>query len=82
MSWENEARRILKIELVRYSFTYKRLALHLENMGVKETERSVGNKMQRGTFSFLFFLQCMKAMGARSITIDLDDVEAVPKRKV
>lgn len=71
MNWENEARRILKAELVRRGITYERLASRLEAIGVKETERSIANKMSRGTFAFTFVLQCMKAIGADVLTIDL-----------
>lgn len=71
INWENEARRILKAEIVRRGLTYSLLAKRLQAMGFHETERSVANKMSRGTFSFVFFLQCMKAMGANSINFEL-----------
>ena len=77
MNWENEARRILRAELVRRGLTYQRLAGHLQAIGLDETERSIANKMSRGTFTFVFFLQCVKAMGANSISFDVT-VEAAP----
>lgn len=67
MNWENEARRIVKAELVRRGFTYERLAKRLKTIGINETERSIANKMSRGTFSFVFFLQCMQAIGNREV---------------
>lgn len=69
MNWENEARRILKAELARRGVTYERLAGRLEAIGVKETERSIANKMSRGTFPFTFVLQCIKAIGADALTL-------------
>lgn len=54
MNWESEARRIVKAELVRRGMTYSRLAALLCTIGVEETERSVANKMSRGSFSFVF----------------------------
>jgi len=45
MNWENEARRIVRAELVRRGITYKGLAARLVAIGVKETERSIANKM-------------------------------------
>jgi len=71
MNWENEAKRIVRSELVRRGLTYHELAARLQRMGIEETERSIANKMSRGTFSFVFFLQCMKAIGASSVSIDL-----------
>lgn len=71
MNWENEARRIVKAELVRRGVTYERLAGRLKAIGVQETERSIANKMSRGSFPFTFVLQCMRAIGADTLTIDL-----------
>lgn len=71
MSWDNDARNILKAEIVRRGLTYERLAKLMSACGIHETARSITNKLSRGTFSFIFFLQAMQAMGARSVTIDL-----------
>ena len=73
MSWPNQARAILKAELARKGVTYQRLAARLYTLGVVETERSIANKMSRGTFSFIFFLQCMKAVGVKSVDVDLQE---------
>jgi len=80
VNWENEARRILKAEIVRRGLTYAVLAKRLQAIGVHETERSLANKMSRGTFSFVFFLQYMKAMGASSISFELM-VDVDPPRR-
>ena len=80
VNWENEARRILKAEIVRRGLTYAVLAKRLQAIGVHETERSLANKMSRGTFTFVFFLQCMKAMGASSISFELM-VDVDPPRR-
>jgi hypothetical protein len=73
VNWVNEARRIVRAELVRRGVTYERLAKRLQAMGVRETERSIANKMSRGTFSFVFVLQCLKAIGAESVSFELTD---------
>lgn len=68
--WNNEARRILKAELARRDLTYKQLLKQLHEAGmVEETERSIVNKVSRGTFSFAFFIMCMRALGAEQIDI-------------
>ncbi|MDP9009991.1 MAG: DUF6471 domain-containing protein [Pseudomonadota bacterium] len=81
MNWENEARRIVRAELVRRGITYKGLAARLVAIGVKETERSIANKMSRGTFTFVFVLQCLQAVGAKSITMEIAVGKSMRKRK-
>lgn len=70
MDWNIEAKRVLRTELVRRGITYRVLSEMLEKIGVIETERSIQGKIARGTFSFTFFLQCMKAMGAKKVELD------------
>ena len=81
MNLENEARRIVRAELVRRGIAYKGLAARLVAIGVKETERSIANKMSRGTFSFVFVLQCLHAIGAKSMTVELVVHKSMGKRK-
>lgn len=69
MDWNVEARRILQTELARKGLTYKGLVLLLEDIGVEESEKSVANRIARGTFSFAFFLQCMKALEVKVVQI-------------
>lgn len=71
VNWQLEARRILRAELARRDWTYARLVSALGKIGVEESVRSVTNKLSRGTYSFAFFLQCMKAMGRANVEIDL-----------
>ena len=74
MNWEQEARGILRSEMSRRRITYKILAARLEGMGLPETYKSVASKVGRGTFSFTFFLQSMRAMGVRQVDLaPLDD---------
>lgn len=78
--WNLEARRVLRGELARRDIGYKKLALLLERIGVSETERSIANKMSRGSFSFVFFLQCMKSLGRPTVEINLNEIEvSLPK---
>jgi hypothetical protein len=71
MDWTRRARQILRAELTRDGVNYAELARRLQGLGVEETERSIPNKMSRGTFPFTFFLQCMQALGKKSVTLDL-----------
>lgn len=76
MDWNDEAYRLLKRELVRRRVTYARLQRQLAAMGVEETERSIASKISRGAFSFAFFVQCMRAIGAQQV--DISAVEPLP----
>jgi hypothetical protein len=72
--WNMEARRILKAELARKDISYKRLAQLLEVEGVTESASGITNKLSRGTFSFAFFLQCMRAIGRTHVEINLNEI--------
>ncbi|MGA9917724.1 DUF6471 domain-containing protein [Paraburkholderia sp. BCC1884] len=74
IDWNREAKRLLRAELVRRQIGYKQLAVLLEGLGVEETERSIANKISRGAFTFVFFLQCMKALRRPAVHIDLTDI--------
>ncbi|HRD95744.1 MAG TPA: DUF6471 domain-containing protein [Rubrivivax sp.] len=78
--WTTESKRLLRSELVRRGYTYHQLAEALAGIGLPETERSVANKMSRGSFSFAFFLQCMAAMGRPSVDLDLTGARALAEK--
>ncbi|MDB5823677.1 MAG: hypothetical protein JWR21_2381 [Herminiimonas sp.] len=67
-NWRREARRLLQVELARKDIGYKELSRALESVGVDETAKALSNKINRGTFSFSFFLQCMAALKVDSIS--------------
>lgn len=48
---------------------YKELSRALETLGIEESPKVLSNKINRGTFSFAFFLQCMRALGVRTVTL-------------
>jgi hypothetical protein len=71
VDWEAEARRILKAELARAGMSYKALVKRLEAMGIEDNESAIANRISRGKFSLAFFLQCLQAIGVR--TVDVSD---------
>jgi uncharacterized protein DUF6471 len=75
MEWTGEARQVLKAEIKRQGLGYKALAARLRDIGIEETERSITNKLSRGTFSFVFVLQCMHVMGVGVLRVEIADVE-------
>jgi hypothetical protein len=73
-NWEIEAERLLKAELARKGVTYKVLATKLAAIGVTDTESAIANKINRGKFQMVFFMQCMKAIGVDTVSIAPQDV--------
>jgi hypothetical protein len=70
--WQAQAKGIIRGELKRRNLSYRDLADRLEALGVKETERNISNKIARGGFTAVFFLQCMEAIGVRNLQLDAD----------
>jgi hypothetical protein len=60
--WKREARKVLRVQLDLKDVTYKGLSRALLSVGVDEEPKALANKIARGTFSFSFFLQCMRAL--------------------
>jgi len=69
MDWNQEARGLLRAEMARRKISYKILANRLEKIGVQESVKGIANKIGRGTFSFAFFLQCMKALEIQHVEL-------------
>jgi hypothetical protein len=70
IDWQREARRIVQVELARKDIGYKELSRALETAcGVDIDPKALSNKVGRGTFSFAFFLQCMRALGVDTISL-------------
>ena len=61
---------ILKGELKRRNVSYRELAERVEAMGIHETERNINNKISRGGFTAVFFVQCLKAIGCETLRLD------------
>lgn len=62
-NWELKARNIFKAEMVKQGLTYRNLAEKLAQKSVTYSEQVLINKINRGKFSFSFFLECMSAIG-------------------
>jgi hypothetical protein len=57
----------------RSALSYVDLAQRMEVIGLKVNDRTLANKIATGSFSTVFFLQCMEAIGVRSIQLDTGD---------
>lgn len=69
-AWKKKAKNMLKAELKRRGVSYESLIAKLKAMGVDENYNSVNTKLNRGSFSFVFALQCFKAIDAKEIRLD------------
>ena len=68
--WVQLAKRCMKVELVRRGLSYEDMRLKLEKIGVEKSEQNLRTTINRGTFSFAFFLQCMRALEMTKFSLD------------
>jgi hypothetical protein len=71
--WTDKTKGILKAEIARRHLTYREVAEKLGEHGISETEANLRNKISRGGFSAVFFVQCLVAIGAH--TVRLHEIE-------
>jgi len=69
-NWQEIVKGMLKAELKRRNLSYADLAEKLRSIGVKDNDRNISNKIARGTFTAVFFMQCMEAIGCRTIHLE------------
>ena len=67
--WSKLASSIVKAELARRDISYDKLQQKMAEFGIKETANAINVKINRGTFSFAFFLQVMQAIGAHTLRL-------------
>jgi hypothetical protein len=68
--WQGQVKGLLKAELKKRNLSYADLAAKLAAMGVNETDRNISNKVSRGSFTAVFFVQCLAAIGCHTIHLD------------
>ncbi len=69
VEYETRAKNLLRGELRRRGITTAELAEKLATIGIQETERNLNNKISRGGFTTAFLLQCLEAIGCRSLQL-------------
>jgi Domain of unknown function (DUF6471) len=70
--WQARVKAMLKAELKRRNVSYKELAERLGQIGVKDSEANIANKISRGGFSAVFLVQCLDAIGCRTLAVASD----------
>jgi hypothetical protein len=67
--WPKKVKSILKSELKRKGISYKELTEKLAEIGVMDSERNIANKLARGSFTAVFFVQCLVAIGCQNLDL-------------
>ena len=67
--WQAEVKGMLKAEIKRRNLTYEQLSGKLAEIGVHETTDNLRVKISRGGFSAVFFVQCLRAIGCRTLQL-------------
>lgn len=70
VDWQAHVKGILKAELKRRHVGYKHLADLLGKLGIQETEANIKNKISRGGFTAVFFVQCLQAIGCHTVHLE------------
>jgi uncharacterized protein DUF6471 len=68
--WQADVKGMLKAELKRRNLSYADLAEKLGAIGIEDNERNISNKIGRGTFTAVFFVQCLEAIGCQTLHLD------------
>ena len=68
--WEQRVKGLLKAELKKRGLGYRELVEKLEAVGISETERNIANKISRGGFTAVFFVQCLSAIGCHTLRLE------------
>ena len=71
--WKAQAKQLIRAELKRRDLSYADLAKRMEVIGLKVNDRTIANKIATGSFSAVFFLQVMEAIGVKHLPLDTGD---------
>ena len=70
MDWKDHVKGLLKAELALRNINYVDLADILwEKFEIEESAQNLSNKIARGTFSAMFMIQILEAIGVESLTL-------------
>lgn len=68
--WAAYVKGILRSEMAKNQVTYKILSERLATIGVTDTEVNLRNKMSRGGFTAIFFIQCLSVLNCTTLRLD------------
>lgn len=67
--WEDKVKGLLKGELKRRGISYAQLVGKLADIGIMDSEPNIRNKLSRGKFTAVFFVQCLTAIGVNDFRV-------------
>ena len=68
-AWENRVKAMLKAELKLKGVTYAQLVEKLAAIDIVDSEPNIRNKLGRGKFTAVFLIQCLEAIGSKSLRL-------------
>ena len=68
--WQAKVKGLLKSELKKRNLSYADLAEKLGEIGIQENKRNISNKIVRGSFTAVFFVQCLEAIDCKTIHLN------------
>lgn len=80
--WHTEATRLLRDVLYLNRVSYKELSRMLAALGENEPPKTLSNKVNRGSFSFQFFLKCLVALGKSELRLEMKDLSERDKAEI
>jgi len=75
-AWEEMVKNMLRAQMMQNGVSYAQLAERLAAVGITDNEINLRNKVSRGRFTAVFFIQCMRVLGADWIKIPVSIQEA------
>jgi len=69
MDWKDKAKSMIKSELAKKNIDYIELSKRLKDIGITETQTNLANKINRGTFSFIFVLQVFDVLDLKNLRL-------------
>ena len=70
MNIERIARHFIKGELARRELSHQDLAELLTKAGYAIKKEQIANRLSRGVYKIDFFIQCMKVLGVKQVSLD------------
>ena len=69
-AWEQTAKELIEIEMMRRGIRYKELSRMLQKVGIDESPGQINRKVNCKRFSAAFLVACLHAMGAETISLN------------
>ncbi|MFS0755883.1 MULTISPECIES: DUF6471 domain-containing protein [Noviherbaspirillum] len=68
-AWEQTAKELIEIEMLRRGIRYKQLSRLLAELGIDESPDQINRKVNRKRFSAAFLVACLRAMGVETLPL-------------